>query len=104
MLPVKTQSIVSFLLRFFFKPFNNNLLLCLHVLTNSYFLSNNCLLSNDLIINSLSVKHNLQQSILTAHLITVTISHDILCVMFVWFKSFNCQMYLDNSVLFLYLT
>ena len=72
----------------------------LHVLTNSDFLFNNWLLSNYLIINSFSVRHNLQQSILAAHLTTAAISHEILGVMF---KSFNCQMYLDNSVLFLYL-
>ena len=52
-------------------------------------------------INSVSVKHNLQQSILAAHLITAAIFHEILSVTF---KSFNCLIYLDNSVLFLYLT
>ena len=72
--------------------------LCLHALTNPDF--TNWLLPNDTIY-SFSVKHNLQQSILVAHLITAAISHKILGVMF---KFLKCQMYLDNSVLFLYLT
>ena len=97
------QSIVSFLQRFLFKLFNNNLFLCMHVLTNSDFLFNNWSLSVDLIINSFSVKHNLQQSILVALLTIAAISHVIFGIIL---RSFNCQMYLDNynSVLFLYLS
>ena len=94
----KNRSIVSFLLRFLYKRFNNNLFLSLYVLTNSDFLFNNWLLSNDLITNSSSVRHNLQQLILAADLITAAISHEVLVVVF---KSFNCQIYLDNAVLFL---
>ena len=65
-----------------------------------FFCSDNWLLSNNLMINSFSVKRNIQRSTLAAHLVTAVISHEIAGVMF---KSFHCQMYLDNSVLFLYL-
>ena len=46
-----THSIASFLL-FFFKPFNNNLFICQHVIINFDFLFNNWLSSNDSIITA----------------------------------------------------
>ena len=62
-LPEKSQSKVLFLLWFLLKLFSNNLFLSLHVLTKSDFFFNNWLLSNNLTINSFSVRHLLQQSI-----------------------------------------
>ena len=81
------QSTVSFLQRFLFKLFNNNLFLCMHVLTNSDFLFNNWSLSMDLIMNSFSVKRNFQQSILVALLTIAAISHVIFGIIL---RSFNC--------------
>ena len=49
----------------------------MHVLTNSDVLLNNWSLSMDLIMNSFSVKHNFQQSILVALLTIAAISHVI---------------------------
>ena len=68
----------------------NNLLLSLHVLTNSDSLFNNWLLSKDLIINGFSVKRNLQQSDYCCdfpwNLFFSKISRGVM------FKSLNCQM------------